>query len=213
MQRRRARQHHTEFLAADTGQHVGRANLLQPATPHFLQHHVTRQVAIDIVHLLEVVEVEQDDGERLVRGAGNFDGARHEGVEGTFVGQTGQRVGRGIRGKFAVQARQIFAQTLFALDALGQQNGVADIRHERDHALQVPPDIQERHDGSAHPVLLTRLAPVAQGPAPGLTIPQLLPEPFIQFGTPQVATQDAVVGAGQLFRLVAIETKKSLVAA
>ena len=65
------RHHDGELLSAVTASHVALTHVAQQKLTHGAQHLVTRSVTVRIVQLLEVIQVEQDQAERVaLRGEG-----------------------------------------------------------------------------------------------------------------------------------------------
>ncbi len=81
-----------EFVAAEPGQHVGLAQQRFQPGRHFDQQRVAGGMAERIVDLLETIEVQQENGERLLQAAlprrGFLDFLDQSGA----VGQSGQRI-------------------------------------------------------------------------------------------------------------------------
>jgi hypothetical protein len=59
-----ARQQHGELLAAEPAHHVGLADLLPELGRQRAQHLVADQVAVTVVDPLEVIDVDQQQGQR-----------------------------------------------------------------------------------------------------------------------------------------------------
>ncbi len=81
-----------EFVAAEPGQYVGLAQQRFQSSRHFDQQRVAGGMAERIVDLLEAIEVQQENGERLLQAAlprrGFLDFLDQSGA----VGQSGQRI-------------------------------------------------------------------------------------------------------------------------
>src|ERR1017187_1697040 len=73
-----------ELVAAQPGQHVARAELVFHAERYFLQISVADLVAIDVIHFLEVVEVDVNQSE----GAGLPAGLLNSLIEVLFHGES-----------------------------------------------------------------------------------------------------------------------------
>ncbi len=81
-----------ELVAAEPGQHVGFAQQRFQARRHFDQQRVAGGMAERIVDLLEAIEVEQQDGERLLQAAVARGGFLDLLNERRAIGKSGQRV-------------------------------------------------------------------------------------------------------------------------
>ena len=62
--RRQLRQENGELIASQAGNDVGRAKIQENGFGHRNEHLVTLEMAIPIVHLLKIVDIQVSDGER-----------------------------------------------------------------------------------------------------------------------------------------------------
>src|SRR5690606_35215753 len=86
------RQHHNKFFTTITGQQIGTAVYgLTNSLRHHPQNFITSLMAMHIVHLFEVINVDHQDTDRLAGadGAGHF--ALHNLVKKAPVTQIGER--------------------------------------------------------------------------------------------------------------------------
>ena len=83
-----------EFLAADARHQVEIAHMARQAVGEFLQHHVTGGMAIGVVDLLEVIDIEHQHGEDLFLLARARDQPLQMPHDIAAVEQAGQRVGQ-----------------------------------------------------------------------------------------------------------------------
>ena len=88
----RAHLHHGELVAAEPGAGVRFANAGSDPLGHRDQQIVAREMAKRIVDVLEVVEIDQQQGHRLATSAGLGDSVLQAVVQQDPIGQTGQRV-------------------------------------------------------------------------------------------------------------------------
>ena len=89
-----ARRHdHAELLAADPAEDVGVAHDLRDDIRDLAQQLVAEPVPVDVVDALEVVEVEHEHGDRVVRARRARELGTKPLVEVTVVVEAGQRVG------------------------------------------------------------------------------------------------------------------------
>ena len=88
----RAHLHHGELVAAEPGTGIRLANAGGDPLGHRDQEIVAREVAERIVDVLEVVEIDQQQGDRLVASAGLGDSVLQAVVQQDPIGQPGQRV-------------------------------------------------------------------------------------------------------------------------
>ncbi len=84
---------HAELLAADAADDVGLAHGLARQTRDLDEQLVAGSVAVDVVDTLEVVEVEHQDGDRVVGARGTRQLGAQPLVEVAVVVETGERVG------------------------------------------------------------------------------------------------------------------------
>ncbi len=85
-------QQNEELISTPTKDQVRTARRLEEAPGHALKHAVAEQMAVSVVELLEVIQIAQQDRERLVLTVG----PRHRGlepfIEGLPIQQPGQRI-------------------------------------------------------------------------------------------------------------------------
>ena len=86
----RAREHDGELVTAEPVRLADPAQLARDVS----EHAVADRMAVAVVDLLEVVEVEEADGQRLARGRGLLELDLELLLEVTVVAETGQRVGQ-----------------------------------------------------------------------------------------------------------------------
>ncbi|MNP08273.1 hypothetical protein D3C76_1003340 [compost metagenome] len=117
-----------EFLAAEAGDEVAWADggVLQ-GLAHALQAVVALDMAVVVVVLLEVVDIEKDQRQRLAGALGAGPLHFQHGVEHAPVGHTGEAVLVGVFLQLLLQVDQL----LFGLLAL------ADVEHEADQRLDL----------------------------------------------------------------------------
>ena len=84
---------HGELLAADAADHVGGADGRAQVVGELGEHLVADRVPEDVVHLLEVVDVDHHHGDVLVRARGVSQLAAEALVEVAVVVEAGERVG------------------------------------------------------------------------------------------------------------------------
>src|SRR5207302_861692 len=87
------REDDAELLAAEPADDVGAAYRAAKRGREAAEHLVARPVAVDVVDALEVVDVEHQDGDRVVRAARSLELLAQAVVEGAAVVEAGQRVG------------------------------------------------------------------------------------------------------------------------
>ena len=97
------RQRDGHLLAAVAGGLVDVTRGLAQDAGDLAQHHVALQVAVGVVDLLEVVDVEHDQAELVVVAAGALDLRRHDLLEAAVVEQPGELVGDRLAGDRLVQ--------------------------------------------------------------------------------------------------------------
>jgi hypothetical protein len=90
------RQDHRELLAPDTADDVARPDRGAQDVRDLDQQLVADAMAVHVVHLLEVVQVEHQDGDRVVSGRGRHERLAQPVVEGPVVVEARQRVGLGL---------------------------------------------------------------------------------------------------------------------
>ena len=83
-----------ELLAADSADHVRGSNRGPEHVRDLDEQLVADPVAVDVVHLLEVVQVEHDEGDGVVLCRGTHDLLPKPIVERAMVVEAGERVGR-----------------------------------------------------------------------------------------------------------------------
>ncbi len=66
-------QHHRELVAAVAEGGVHRAELLAEQRPHLAQHRAAHQVSVGVVDVLEVVQVEEEERDRVAEAPGAGD--------------------------------------------------------------------------------------------------------------------------------------------
>ena len=90
--RRAVRQDHRELFTADPGHRVHRADAVLQRVRHALQHQVAGRVAVAVVDLLEVVDVDHQHQCRLAGAGDAVDLAGECGLELAPVRDAGERV-------------------------------------------------------------------------------------------------------------------------
>lgn len=68
-------EHHQELVAAEAGEDVSGLELLVPGPRHRDEQPVARSVPVAVVHLLEVIEVDERDRQGDARAIGEREGA------------------------------------------------------------------------------------------------------------------------------------------
>jgi hypothetical protein len=119
-----------ELVAADPTQQVGGAELPGPAAGRRLQQPVSRRMAFGVVDLLEPVEVERENAQRLTAALCAGDREVEVLVPGTPTGQ----------------ARQLVGHSLGEQLRLGLHELVGIGRPDDENALHVPTVEQRNHD-------------------------------------------------------------------
>ena len=92
---RRLRQHEHELLAPVATHEVGAPDVLPKDVRHAAQHAVAHLVAVRVVDGLEVIEVNEGDGQRPAVAGGPLDLAEELRQQGGPVGHAGQAIGGG----------------------------------------------------------------------------------------------------------------------
>ncbi len=127
-----ARQHHGELFAAVAGQSVHRPDAAVQGPRHASQDLVAREVAIGVVDLLEMVDVEHQQQRRLARTRDAVDLGLQLGHEMAPVGQPRQRVLQGEFGQAIDDGLQVAGRVFFGcrqtLHHLGPQQGTCRIQ-------------------------------------------------------------------------------------
>ena len=91
----RSRKHRDQFLAAVAGCEIDFANAFLQYLGHQPKHLVADLMAIIVVEFLEVIDVDQEDAERLVLFHRRDLGEAEEFIHRVAVGEAGQRIGIG----------------------------------------------------------------------------------------------------------------------
>ncbi|HET8537186.1 MAG TPA: hypothetical protein VFL73_08410 [Solirubrobacteraceae bacterium] len=124
----RGRQDHRELLAADPRRSVGLAHRGADERAELLQHRVALAVAEAVVDGLEVVEVADEEAERLVAAIGARELGGHQAFEAAAVPEAGERVGAGGLSEPLDEPLGALAQDI------GQRADCADRAHRHDPA-------------------------------------------------------------------------------
>lgn len=98
---------HDKLVAADAGQHVASSNALPQAHGHFAQQMVARVMAAAVVYELETIEIQVEQGYRLVGLGGALDGGLQFHPQALSICQSGQRVVVGAVFQFALETPQV----------------------------------------------------------------------------------------------------------
>ena len=137
-------QDHRELLAADAADDVRGPDRCAKDVGDLVQQLIADAVAVDVVHLLEVVEVEHHERDRLVRRRRAQELLPQPVVEGAVVVETGQRVGLGLvlepRADVGVvdgECRGV-AEALREQELLVGERGVLADAIDVERALQLP---------------------------------------------------------------------------
>ena len=115
-----ARGDHGELLAADPADDVGRAHRGAQVVGELRQHEVADPVAVDVVHLLEVVDVEHHDGHRRVLDRCLRELAPEPLVEGAVVEEPGERVRLSLVLEALANVRVVERERRRVAEALGE---------------------------------------------------------------------------------------------
>ena len=115
------REDHGELLAADAADDVGRADRGAQDVRDLVQQLVADAVAVDVVHLLEVVEIEHHHGDGVVRRGRRQQSLAQPVVEGTVVVEAGQRVGLGLVLEARPDVRVVDRERGGVAEALGEE--------------------------------------------------------------------------------------------
>ena len=98
---------HEELIASEPGHDVGRAHGVAEPVGDDAQELVAGRVAVAVVHELEVVEVDEEDGDRLLAAPGARDRLLEVLLEEEAVGQVGERVVIGEVGEPGLRGGQL----------------------------------------------------------------------------------------------------------
>jgi hypothetical protein len=147
-----AREHGAELLAADAEHAVAPAHALAQALGHAAQRLVAGLMAVQVVDLLEVVDVDEDDAERL---AGGQDALEHL-VEDPVAEQAGERVVAGLLAAVLVssalsRARAASPSMCSSSSRSSESVGGAPITSTRPTALPAATSGNSSHGPSAGP--------------------------------------------------------------
>src|SRR5262249_39012156 len=100
-------QEHEELVAAEARHHVARAHRGAQPARNFDEETVPGIVAVEIVHLLEAVQVDEHAGEPDRAAAGTLYGLLQRRAEASAVGESGERVAVGKRGDALARERAL----------------------------------------------------------------------------------------------------------
>ena len=138
------RQDHGELVAADPEGAVAAAEGAHRDAPDRGQQLVAHRVAVLVVDLLEVVHVDQQQGQRRLVAGGVLQLAAELLLEGAVVAEPGQAVEQRVLAGPPVQVQQPGAVVLEALDVADDRLG--QVGHQRRD-----PDGAQREEGERHP--------------------------------------------------------------
>ena len=85
-------QHNHELVPSQSGQGIGAANALREPPRHLLEKSVPELVPLGVVDVLEIVEIEEQNGNRLLRTVGQGQGFLQTIQKERTVGQAGECV-------------------------------------------------------------------------------------------------------------------------
>ncbi|MNV52548.1 hypothetical protein D3C71_1446480 [compost metagenome] len=119
-------QYHGKLFAAVARQGVHGAYTGRQRARYRLQHHITRQMAVGVVHLFEVIDVQHEQQRRFARAGYTVDFTLQHGAKVPAVGQASKGVFEGKLAQAVDQALQVVrrhlaVQCCFAAAGLGHQ--------------------------------------------------------------------------------------------
>ena len=130
----RARQHDGKLFAAVTSDQVDVANLLGEDHRQLPQHHIAGRVPVTVVEPLEMIDVDQHQGEDPAEAAELGGPPGQLAIEGAAVGQPGQGIGRGLLGLQFQELRLLAHAGLGQVEPLAHLPVVVqDLRHRGQH--------------------------------------------------------------------------------
>ena len=130
---RAGREDHGELLAADPADDIGRPHQVGQDLGEPAQQLVTGAVAVDVVHLLEVVEVEEEQRHGIVRPVGPCELGSQPLVERAVICQARQPVGLRLPRESGIDLRVVERQRGRVAEAYGKPElllGEADVDTE-----------------------------------------------------------------------------------
>jgi hypothetical protein len=119
------RHHEREFVASDPSQHIVWAQHPGPLVGDFDQQQVSRRMPVPVVYGLEVVDIDQSNGNRLTGAPGARQCADKFSLPGPSIGQPCQRVGVG---KVVKLVQKLVLCALLIADAGDQSLTLASTR-------------------------------------------------------------------------------------
>jgi hypothetical protein len=159
------RQDHDEFIAAQPGYQVAGPDAAAQALRHFLQQFVADVMAQRVVDVLEIVEIDQHQGQLPGLPLADAQGVGELGIERQTVGQVGQRV---------------------VIGQLGQTVGRflvgADVGEVGDMVLDVAGAVADQRNGQPFRVGRAVLALVPDFTFPVVMLVQGVPHPGVKIG-------------------------------